>query len=290
MTVLNLGVRPSIATDQHPVYECFAPLTAAVWRHHVGFEPLVTLVGYEEEWLARPRSRLVMDELRKVDIQPLFVATPEGYRSANLAQVARMYAALERSLADSDVVITADIDMWPLDREWFCRHLPNPGQVTAYYANFPSRYPMCYVAANRRTWCEMLAPNATDQGRTREPWLGVESARAHLCGHLTPQTAPADAWQHDEEFLTSRIRMLHPARLVSVRRPDGDPFPDRIDRVCWPHAVELGGKKDAHLLRPAHVHWSRLGELFRLLCPSLVDWADKYIARYATLLSEDPQP
>lgn len=286
---VNLGVRPSIATDQHPVYECFAPLTAAVWAHHIGFEPLITLVGYEEEWLARRRSRLVLDELQKMDCAIRFVNTPEGYRSANLAQIARMYAALDRQLLDEDVIITADIDMWPLDRDWFCRHLPNPGTVTTYYANFPSRFPMCYVAANRATWCDMLAPNATAQGFTREAWMGVEQARSHLCNHLKPETAAPDAWQHDEEFLTARIHALGTERINMVRRPDGDPFPDRIDRVCWPHEVDLGGKKDAHLLRPAHENWFRLGELFEKLCPNLVGWADQYIARYTTLLREDPQ-
>lgn len=279
--IINGDVFASIATDQHPVYECFAPLTAAVWRERIGFTPLVTLVGYEEEWLARPRSRFVMDELRTMDIRPIFVRVPEGYRSANVAQIARMYAPLE--LNPEQVAITADIDMWPIDRDWFCRHLPNPSTVTTYYANFPSRFPMCYVAANSDTW---FAMHGLDR---RNHWGEVESATtAHMLQHLSPETSPPDAWQHDEEYLTARIHSLGPSRLNSVIRPSGDPFPDRIDRIVWPHEIALGGKKDAHLLRPAFSpsNWRQLRQLLGKLCPNLVSWADAYIDRYNKLYEE----
>lgn len=277
---VNPKIRASIATDQNPVYECFAPLTAAVWRYHIGFEPLVTLVGRPSEWSTRPRSKLVLDTLRNLLIQPMFVDMPEGYRSANVAQIARMYAPIE--LDPDDVAITADIDMWPLDRDWFCRYLPDPGKVTSYYANFPSRFPMCYVAANSDTWFEM---HGLDR---RDYWGEVSRATGeHMLQHLKPETAAPDAWQHDEEYLTARIHALGPDRLTAVKRPAGDPFPDRIDRVNWPGQLELGGKKDAHLLRPAYANWFRVGELFEMLCPTLMGWADQYIARYNTLLNEE---
>lgn len=282
MTTINLGVRPSLSSDQHPAYEFFVPLSAAVWRHRIGFEPIVTLVGYEEEWLAKRTSKLVLDELEKQDIDPTFVSTPEGYRSANVAQAARMYAAFHPTfhphLSDGDVTITTDIDMWPIDRDWFCRHLPNPGIVTSYYGNFPSRFPMCYVAADVATWREM-------HGYQRGCSI-ADTVRMHMLKYLRPTTAAPDAWQHDEEYLTARIHALGAHRINMVRRPDGDPFPDRIDRVVWPHELELGGKKDAHLLRPGYepTHWPRLRALFKKLCPDLVGWADEYTDRYRARL------
>jgi hypothetical protein len=268
----------ALASDQHPAYQFFVPLSAAVWMRRVSpWKPIVILVGSELEWWGKSTSLTVLGMLEQLKITPHFVECPAGSRSANVAQIARMYAAYTFGMEDDDVIVTSDIDMWPVDGSWFTHHLPVARQVTSYYGNFPSRFPMCYVAADVATWREM-------HGYQRGCALG-DVVEMHMLKHLRPETAAPDAWQHDEEYLTARIHALGPDRLKKVIRPSGDPFPDRIDRVCWPHELELGGKRDAHLLRPGSdlPNWGRLRTLLHKLCPDLVGWADEYAAVYRSL-------
>lgn len=275
----------ALSSDQNPIYQFFLPLTCAVWRERIGIEPLPVLVGDRHEWLRTLSGTIILHYLeRKLGLMPIFVRAPEGYRTSNTAQIARMYAAFDYVIDNDDVVMTSDIDMWPIDRDWFLAHLPDPGKVTSYYANFPSRFPMCYVAANRATWFKLHG--------YRPGEIPVEQAvRLHMTRNLKPETAPADAWQHDEEYLTARIHALGSEYLQSVTRPPGDPFPDRIDRVNWPWpGYSLDGKKDAHLLRPAwHTNekWPYTRALLEKLCPSIVGWANEYAALYRVLFGKE---
>lgn len=267
-----------LAVDQNPTYEFFAPLTAAVWQRLVGYHPIIICIGLEEHWARSRSSSLVLEKLRSRGAEVSFVQAIEGYRTANMAQVSRMYAFASHSAMPDDYVLTSDVDMWPLAPAWFHENEPTPGAVAVLYANSPSRFPMCYIGAHAGTWKElMLDPFGI-------PLQNVtELVHRHMRTYLSPQTSAPDAWQHDEEFLTNRIHQLpgYPDRCRLVRRPRGEPFPDRIDRVAWPGTPSLSGKLDAHLLRNGFgQHWPKLRELLGLIDRDLSHWGTSYHDEY----------
>lgn len=231
-----------VATDAHPHYSFFAPLTAEMWRR-AGYEPIVLLIGEESRSMGVAVRRLSDSGVRCERVCAL-----PGYRTCNLSQIARIYGfALA---APGDYVIVSDMDMWPLAGEWFQRNEAAPGHLALLYANNRQRFPMCYVGAEARVWREVC--QVPDAGTVEQ------LAHAHLLRHLSPATHAPDAWQHDEEWLTARIHEWpgYPDRCHFVNRAAGEPPADRLDRSAW--AGRGPQHLDAHLLRPGYAHWPQL--------------------------------
>lgn len=264
-----------ISADTHPMYAFFAPLTALVWRHVVGYEPIVVLVGARDEW---GRLSAVRQAMIDRGITYTRIDVPDGYRSSTVAQVARLYGWMLGH--GDDHVIVSDVDMWPLSRRWFQQGEAGTHQVSVLYANNRTRFPICYVAAHARTWCEMIYGRPAEEEIQRALFL-EERVHEHMRLYQSPTTAAADAWQHDEEWLTARIHGWagYPHRVRFIDRAAGDPPHDRLDRSAWLRFV--GEHVDAHLLRPGPQNWPALRDLLSRIAPSELDWADSYVQAFS---------
>lgn len=251
--------------NAHPDYAFFAPLTAEAWRR-IGYESIVLMVGD-----FTPSMHVVARMLEQTHVRMERIYALPGYRTSTLAQVGRVYG-WAAAQAD-DYVIVGDVDLWPLRREWFEKHEAPQGKLAILYANNPDHFPMCYIAGHGGTWREVL--RLGDSTATVQ-----ELAHAHLLAHLSPTTFAADAWQHDEAWLTARIRQWpgYPERCVLCKRaevPGVGILTDRLDRAGW--GPRQAQHLDAHLLRPGFKHWATL----RGLLADLPAWAEDYVRAYA---------
>jgi hypothetical protein len=238
----------------------------------MGFLPLVTFVGTRAEWSANPMLKLVLDETEKTGARVRFAEATPGYDMVTVSTALR-FVQIIVGTKDEDYVLTSDMDMFPIDREFFLRGDPNKlvfMNADAY--NGPSGqwnyFPMCYIGAKVRLWKDILRLS----GETMEEVLAA----------LLKEGCDEAKHLPDEIYFTEKVRKVGhfdgAEKLVMI----GSNF--RIDRSNWPTNFDISGKKDAHLPRPGYNIWASLRKLFSILMKSDVKWADDYVAKFCAAI------
>lgn len=260
-------------------YSFLAPLTAVIWKDLIGLEPFLMLVG---DWTTPERNRVALSALKYLEIEHVPVGTLEGYPEATLAQNCRQHAAVMPFPGDAWLMLS-DADLWPINQRFYYKHeAPGRHELALYYSNGDhyQTFPTCHQVARARTWREIMGYKEGDDLRTAvlrnlEPWL-----KGNAYGFKDPNFA---VWMSDQAMATDKIKAWKgfPGLAMQIERP-GHPPADRVDRSVWPKALDLKGKTDAHVLRPADQpgNWERVRELFGKLCPKRLEWADHYRERY----------
>lgn len=226
------------ATDSNTLYSFFMPIVSILWKN-IGFKTLnvITNQGWDNEHQKYVLSKIVhqSDILHRIDPVP-------NLRVSTSVQTVRVLAACAPELEPNDYLITSDVDMLPLDNNYFNNYnedLFNVYSADAYGDHFQvPKYPICYLGAKVHLWQEVMHLGSKD--------LQVELNRA-MDGRL-------DSWDNDEMFLGGKLRtsQLYPSRCNFMLR--GWPFSRadrRLDRDHW----YLSGEKyiDCHCKRPGNV-------------------------------------
>ena len=152
------------SSDDNKDYSEFSPLVTNMWET-LGFETCYCKIGSEE--------------------YPLI----EGVSSSLQSQIVRLYAAKN---FPGRVVLTTDIDMIPLDQNYYWSKLPkSENQIIIYSsdAHGGERYPMCYLSAYGETLSNIVLENDNE---TWEQFVRrLESLEL--------------GWNTDELYVTKRI-------------------------------------------------------------------------------------
>lgn len=155
------ALRPShvlLASDLNAYYLDTWPLAKRAWPAIAGLDPILVLVAKQDEI---PRE-LQNDEAVHV-FEPI-----EGVHTALQAQCVRL---LYPALVDGSGVITADIDMLPLNRSYFHRAVERiDARDFVAYRNVLlaiGQIPMCYTAAHPHTWREVFGVSNYNDVRER---------------------------------------------------------------------------------------------------------------------------
>lgn len=178
----------SLSTDAAPLYASWAPIMARVWRM-LGYQPIVRMHHSEPGvpgW-SRPFGVLIERELADAGAMTMPVGPCPPLTMPNVCRSVRVFAAHDFALPDVDFILTADVDMLPLDAAFFDRSEdfivlrplyqlwqqargstpqfddsylqpvdavhPSPWQV---------RFPMCYMGATARIWRELVPPTMAE--------------------------------------------------------------------------------------------------------------------------------
>lgn len=282
-----MSTRPIISTDQNHSYQPFLPMTTLMWRKVCGFEPIILLTDTPTEWGSTRYGKVVLETLWTMKADVHFVGAIEGHKSGQVAQSCRQHAAA-LDLPEDDFLVTADQDMWPLNREWFKRHEGHPDKFTLWYANAygpvvppssPPYYPTPYVGAAVKLWREVIGLRKTGEVGTQ--------LQTNLDRTLGRRYDSWLAWNHDELFFGARLKAWdgHPSRCQFVNR-EGQPPHDRIDRSGWPVALSkefLADKVDAHCIRPPVMppNWKPLRDLLLYYLDSTdMAFIDSFVKEY----------
>lgn len=280
------------SSDLNQDYAFYLPLSAMVWRAVTGLRSAVILVGTPAEWEANARcwfaARLARE---KWGAELYFVPRCEGHRDSTVAQVARLYGGL-LPLPGSSYLITADADMWPLSPTPFRVPMGNGRPFTVNYANAylkdvggtlvpEGKYPICYLAGSVAAWREIMQlPKVS--GR-----IGEEIHR-QLDAGLGRNSGSDSAWNYDELLFGVRFHEWprHESAMMHTRR--GQPPVDRVDRSCWPEALDAAIAKgyDAHLPRPAYTdqNWAKLRPIINAKASAaMLEWSDAYRADFLAI-------
>ncbi len=220
-----------ISSDDNPMYKDFYPIVAKRWMD-LGYKTYYVNITDENQIIENEFG--IIHKIKALD----FVST--GFQS----QVVRLFCC---NLFDG-VMLTSDIDMLPINGEYFSSKLGDltDDNVVIYsgqpYGNVPY-YPMCYVLSHTNNFRKYL----DIEGMSFEDY----------CKLLLSY---GEAWNTDENFLYDKLEN-HKEKLLIMNDRD---FSRRIDRGVWRYHINLlkeGHYIDSHMLRPYSQYKSYIDEL-----------------------------
>ena len=249
MTVAALWVVPVqalkidrviLSTNVSHDYIQFWPLIAKVWKEKMGIQPTLALIGDEDVQVDESLGDVVR-------FKPI-----EGVPTWFYAQIVRL---LFPAYFPNDICMISDIDMLPLNRNYFeqsMEFITDPAALVIFRDKSASdRYPMCYIAGRGLTFQELFNLESLDQIPNRvTEWfkLGLD-------------------WYTDETVLYRAITNWSKYHTHVAKLGYGDEQEaDRICRSKWQYDLDTlrsGGYVDAHLPRPYCKHVAEIEQLAR---------------------------
>ena len=266
--------RVVLSCDGSPNYYFYMPIVSLLWQHYMGYCPVIMIVGTLKEWLDHPQKRLVIEESRKLGAEIHFIPEIEGYKSSNVAQNSRLYTSCLPMYHDGMYMILSDMDMLPLNREWFNKQDMSK-RIHLYYANAygHEHYPMCYIGCDIKTWREIMKPVCPED-------ITASTKSQFMTDGLEKETDGMKVWCYDEHMFGRKIKAWggYPDACQMFDRRGGPPV-DRIDRSCWPKTFDITKKVDCHSLRPGHVspNWEKVESvLVEVIDEKDLQWVQNY--------------
>jgi hypothetical protein len=112
------------STDMQDMkYASLAPLSAYVWKHHLGVTPIV-YISFDFSQLSHV-GQLLVDAIEMYGGEVRIVPRRPGDSIPTTLQNVRLAAFQSRMLRPDDYLITADADIWPLSKDFWRTVLTN---------------------------------------------------------------------------------------------------------------------------------------------------------------------
>lgn len=258
----------SLSSDANPHYAIYAPIVTRIWQT-LGFK--VILFVHNAGWES-PLGQFVRANLPD-DI--VIIETPrlDPQSVGNTMRMVRLAASACAMIEQTDIVMTADIDMAPLDRTWWTQYGgpafilradmygPFEGATTLLDGDKGRacqsglfRFPLCYVGLARDIWRDITPYRPSVEG---DP---IALARLILHG------CRADAHDYDEAFTSARLLLSRWATGSLRQLSDGSWQQGELRLVPmtdwpggWPNRMLLGGQAaqngppiDFHMPKPSN--------------------------------------
>lgn len=202
-----------ISYNMNPDYIYYAPLTMWAWAK-INWHPV--LMWIDSNGMI-PFNKLVMDY--SPAFTPIRVHEIEGYRTATVAQISRLYAACQLE----GLIMTADADMVALSDYWS----PNENDKTVYGFDLTgySEFPICYVSMNSDGWRNVMNLEA---GKSLDRFIKRDL-------DAMPNAKSEDFykfWGVDQQLITQRLKPFNPTLINRGQYPNGYAV-GRMDRSAW---------------------------------------------------------
>jgi hypothetical protein len=222
--------RPSVtimSSDRNPYYLDFWPVVSKIWREVVNVAPVLVIVD---------RAGSPMLDGNGLVLQYEHVPDVPTHLQA---QNARIHAA---TLFGDVTVLTSDIDMMPLQADYFHRGIQEsadgPVAMCADAYKGVDRFPLCYLVATGHYWRQAIGSSGWQE-------------YVHMLNGLYPDVpgSPNHKWSIDEVY-TSRRLIDHGVKRLAMW---SEPLGLRCDRSNWnPDLTRIARREmiDAHLPRP----------------------------------------
>lgn len=235
--------RVILGCDANPMYLEFWPLVAKTWTEIVGVRPTLALIASKEVYI----DETLGDVIRFEPIANI----PTSFQ----AQIMRL---LLPAYFENEVCIISDMDMIPLQRDFFVNNVstcPDDSFIIfndrgRYIGNSPE-YLMCYIVAQGKTFKEIFCLSDTTEIPDR------------LCQWYMRNLG----WTSDQQILFEAVNnwQHYNSRVIKL----GYAEPQRIDRAFWHYNKDLVRTRkhyvDSHLLRPYSSYKNQIDELMNTL-------------------------
>ncbi len=214
-----------LSVDSNPDYLFLAPITAAFWVD-IGYIPFIMVV--DENFNPKLKELVIpMTESEGAVIENL--KHIQEFRTCNIAQLSRLFAAASDRFSSDDYLMTDDIDKIPVDFMWFNQqdytkniHIFDPDEL-----NY-TRLKMGNIGMSSEIWREVIG---FDKGNIRD------SLSLVMKKHLTKDSTWEKGWNLDEWLLTNGVfqSKYYPDQCQMITRGGNSlGFRNyRIDRGNW---------------------------------------------------------
>jgi len=209
-----------VTCDDNPNYTEFEPIVKDFWSR-LGFEPVCLKVGVDYPIVS-------------------------GVATSLQAQILRLYAP---TTFQDRIVILSDMDMLPLNRDYFVSKLPSNNDEFSIYSSDAysnGRYPMCYIASRGQNYSIFKS----DESESWESYV----LRLSSLGY---------GWDTDELYMSNILNNSNKTLIKYERGWVKGIASNRFDRVYWDPNLEKS--IDAHCPRPYSKYKSIIDTLKRLV-------------------------
>ena len=272
-----------LSVDSNPDYLFFVPITCAFWKE-LGYQPFVIFV---EKDVSPQIKKLVFDATEKVGGHIETLPHIEGYRTCNVAQVSRLYAAASPYFKDDDYLMTDDMDKFVIDPRWFNQqkpekdiHIYDPDELEY------TRLKIGNIGMKAKIWKEVIG---VKNGTIRDNV--VECFNEYLSSDSDWEAG----WNLDEWLLTKKVfdSSYYPDKCQMCERGAAEwgTRTGRIDRLAWYETFYTCMSTrliDVHLHRDPYVGqiWEDTLTIMSTVFPKeQVDIFNEYKKRFVKLLN-----
>lgn len=235
-----------VSTDENPLYEGFWEIVQKLWKEVVGVHPVLVRITDSDFCIKEYDTHMEIKLPRVHNIDTAFQA-----------QISRLFVT---QFFQTDTVLTSDLDMIPLSRNYFVDNADSvlDTQLLIYTAdaygyNNQDRYPMCYNLAKGITYQEILKMHKSFKTFT-------ETLYALNLG-----------WDTDELYYGKCVLELEnrdPQRIVKLDRGWREGYATgRIDRSWWATSSIQSRETwvDFHALRPYRTYRQDIDKILNLI-------------------------
>lgn len=261
------------SVTSNPLYEFFLPLVAWSWKK-LGVDSVV-FYPTSGDYTDKEDKRFIIAGNycpESITMVPINVSSKEY--EATYSQVSRLYAACLDSIADEDILITADVDM-AVFGNYLLQANTDAIQVFGDDLVDNGQYPICYISMPKKTWMKVMG---LDKGYTTQHYLD-QQLQPLVCEHMR-----GNYWALDQETIFNKLTAANIPIIKHGRANWPHRFATRrADRDGWPQGFPAD-LVDAHLPRPGYEYdnFCRIIDLFNVMYPTedltwMIEYREQYI-------------
>jgi ribosomal protein S18 acetylase RimI-like enzyme len=265
-----------LSCTPNSVYDFFLPIAVRLWRKRIGYEPVIVLVGTDEEWSSGHAAVALASTKGRIEC---FRPIPEVPDAAVAMALRQHVSALE--FAEDDLIMIGDVDLFPVDREFYHRYDPARNPVGIYYAETygDAYWPAYGVSMPVRNWREVMGVAVGDFRGSVQRAFSDENVKAV---GLAEKIGTWDTrfWTFDERHASFRIKNSRFAKDVATfPSVNGKKVPHRVKLPSQPYSQDY---VDFHCSRPGWTeeNWPDLRHMLAQIMPEDLRWLDQYADAY----------
>ena len=226
------------SVNENPEYLFFVPIWCAFWKR-LGYDPYVITI---DKNIPPPLMDLVSQTTEKMEGILGYLEHIEGYKTANVAQVSRLFVAANDFFEDDDYLITDDIDKFVICRRWFNQQdFSKDIHIFDLDETNYTRLKIGYVGMKAKTWRDVLGIEEGSYRASLEACLSgklKKTNKSETYRYETQHEKEIDAgWNLDEFVLTKNLfeSDYYPDRCHLITRGANHYGlrNGRIDRTFW---------------------------------------------------------
>jgi hypothetical protein len=226
------------SVNENPEYLFFVPIWCTFWKK-IGYQPYVITVNKN---ISNELMELVSSATEKAEGILKRFEHIDGYKTCNVAQVSRLFAAADPLFKDDDYIITDDIDKFVISKPWFNQQdFSKDIHIFDLDETNYTRLKIGYIGMKAKLWKEVIGISNESFRENLKKCLDKSllktSVRDDYRYGSQREKEVDEAWNLDESIITKNVfkSQYYPDKCQLIVRGANQYGlrNGRIDRTAW---------------------------------------------------------